>query len=400
MAAILYCAICTLPPEYCRYNTKLYPKCLEWMKEKHPQLFAVETKDLSERDPKTAAKTRHLWDENHVEPEEKKDDNQSTGKKGKRKRRKKKKNAANGSDEDTAKAMRERTSDSDPELTATKKVKILEDAVNAEQRTAHQQMSAIQAQLGALSMGQGADDEDWNAVPQRSPERSILKNRKNPNFEVEQEALNSSQMNSDAEEDTDSELEEQKLIAEMGGGNMNRGRGAPSRKELKQRKKQSKKAKRDKKKKKKRRSRGKDSDSDSNEEEEEEEEDPVPVPKYKGKIPKGAVECELQNRKGKKKVTVIRGFLEKSPEKESRIKSEFMKKFATSVTITFQHQGADKGPRQVVLMGNKQYDFMKFLHEKFPKAGKLLYYKSKKYGMTPAVDPTLGIVLPPPGRQQ
>merc|ERR1712013_413071 len=54
---------------------------------------------------------------------------------------------------------------------------------------------------------------------------------------------------------------------------------------------------------------------------------------------------------------------------------------------------------QVVLMGDKQYDFMKYLHEKFPKAGKLLFYKSKKFGMTPAVDPNHGFVLPPPGKK-
>ena len=423
-----------MPPEYCRYNTKLYAKCLEWMKQKQPDLFAEEIKDLSgtqtflrlfvsslgngkslhsthilfartmrsERDPKTAEKTRHLWDENFKAPEEEKksDDNQSKGKKGKRKRQRKKKgNAPNDSDEETRNAMKQRTSDSDPELTATKKVKILEKAVNAQQQNANDQMSDIQSKLNALSMD-NEDGDDWNAVPQ--PTRSsILKNRENPNFEAEKEALNSSQMNSDVDSELDSDAEEQKRIAEyMGGGNMNRGRGAPSRKELKQRKKQRKKAKADKKRGKKgRKSRGKGSDEeDEDEEGESEEEERVPVVKFKGKVPKGAVECELQNRKGNKKVTVIRGFLEKSPEKESRIKSEFMKKFATSVTITFQNQGADKGPRQVVLMGNKQYDFMKFLHEKFPKAGKLLYYKSKKYGMTPAVDPSLGIVLPPPGR--
>jgi len=379
------------------------------MKENQPDLFAEEIKDLSERDPKTAKKTRHLWDETHVaeEPEEKKsNDNQSKGKK-KRNRRRKKKGAQNESDEETLKAMKERTSDSDPELNATKKVKILENAVNAQQQSADGLMSDIQSKLDALSMRNNNDDEDdddWNKAPQRS---SILKNRKNPNFEQELDKLNSSQLNSDDEEELDSDAEEQKAIAEfMGGGNMNRGRGAPSRKELKQRRKQSKKAKKDKKKGKKgRKSRGRGSGSPSdsdeeNEDESDEEEDRVPIVKFKGKIPKGAVECELQNRKGNKKVTVIRGYLEKSPDKESRTKSEFMKKFATSVTITYQNQGADKGPRQVVIMGNKQYDFMRFLHEKFPKAGKLLYYKSKKYGMTPAVDPNLGIVLPPPGRQQ
>merc|ERR1719283_709048 len=107
MAAVLYCAICTLPPEYCRYNTKLYAKCLKWMKQKQPDLFAEEIKDLSERDPKTAEKTRHLWDENFKAPEEEKksDDNQSKGKKGKRKRQRKKKgNAPNDSDEETRNA--------------------------------------------------------------------------------------------------------------------------------------------------------------------------------------------------------------------------------------------------------------------------------------------------------
>merc|ERR1719356_154098 len=140
--------------------------------------------------------------------------------------------------------MKQRTSDSDPELTATKKVKILEKAVNAQQQNANDQMSDIQSKLNALSMD-NEDGDDWNAVPQKT-RSSILKNRENPNFEREKEALNSSQMNSDDDAELDSDEEEQKKIAEfMGGGNMNRGRGAPSRKELKQRRKAGKKKKRD-----------------------------------------------------------------------------------------------------------------------------------------------------------
>ena len=276
---------CTLPPEYCRYNSKLYPKCLEWMKENQPNLFAEEIKDLSgtlncfpdrlvssvhihsilfpehinpctlichkmpsERDPKTAKKTVHLWDESHVEPEQKSNGNQS-GKKGKRNRRKKKKNASNDSDEEPAKAMKERTSDSDPELSSTKKVKILEEAVNAQQHNANDQMADIQSKLDALSMGNG-DGDDWNRANPNvqsgkystSPRSSILKNRENPNLEAEREALNSSQLNSDDDSALDSDAEEQRKIAEFMGvvGNKNRAAKAPSRKELKMRRKKGK----------------------------------------------------------------------------------------------------------------------------------------------------------------
>ena len=39
---------------------------------------------------------------------------------------------------------------------------------------------------------------------------------------------------------------------------------------------------------------------------------------------------------------------------------------------------------------------MKYLNDKFPKAGELLYYKNKKYGYVSAVDPDHGFVRPPP----
>ena len=42
--------------------------------------------------------------------------------------------------------------------------------------------------------------------------------------------------------------------------------------------------------------------------------------------------------------------------KEQKIKSTFMKEFATSVNITYQDQHAKWGPKQLVLMGDKRYD--------------------------------------------
>ena len=116
----------------------------------------------------------------------------------------------------------------------------------------------------------------------------------------------------------------------------------------------------------------------------------------KQKLPKNVVEVSLENRTGNKKLTVIRGFIEKSRDNEQRIIRQFMKKFATNCIITYQSTGSDKGPKQVILIGDKRYDFMKYLNDKFPKAGKLLYYKSKKYGYVPAVDPDHGFVTPPP----
>eukprot|EP01083_Nonionella_stella_P136990 416958_1 len=104
----------------------------------------------------------------------------------------------------------------------------------------------------------------------------------------------------------------------------------------------------------------------------------------------------MKRKRNQKWCGFMNGFIEKSKDKEQRIKSEFRKKFATSVNITFQNPGSEKGPKQVVLMGDKRYDFMRYLKEKFPSAGKLLYYRSKRHGLTPAVDPNLGFVSPPP----
>ncbi len=47
-------------------------------------------------------------------------------------------------------------------------------------------------------------------------------------------------------------------------------------------------------------------------------------------------------------------------------------------------------------MGDKRMDFMRYLKEKFPKVGELLYYKTKRYGITPAIHPNHGFVMAPP----
>ena len=276
----------------------------------------------------------------------------------------------------------------------TKSVQIIENKVNDQQQIADDQMADIQQKMAALSPNSNSS----------SGSPSILKNRQNPNYQKEMEKLRASKENSD-DEDSDMDKDGLDEIYMRRGGNLNKARGPPPRKLTKQRKR----GKKNSRGKNPRRSKGGRGDRDDDEEENkendedaEEEEEEKMVRFYEQnkskKVPKAAVQVELQTKKGNKKVTVVRGFLEKSPEKEQRIKSEFMKKFATSVTITFQNQGSDKGPKQVVLMGDKRYDFMKFLDEKFPKAKKLLYYKSKRYGMTPAIDPTHGFVMPPPGK--
>jgi len=349
------------------------------MKQCQPDIFAEEIKDLEQRDPKTAKKTRHLWDESAEAPEEKKQQNPS-------KKKQNKKNKKRGKKGQNANAQ-------------TSAAAELSSQVAAEQQTASDQLRDIESKMSALSMQSGSE----------SPSKSILKNRANPNLEKERELLAASQSQSNEDSEVDSDEEEQRRIAEFmgGGGNMNRARGAPSRRDSKQKKRGKGKKGRGARKGGKKGRGDEDEDEDKEEDEDEAEERESTVKFYeeaaksnaKRKIPKAAVEVSLENRKGNKKVTVIRGFLEKSADKEKRITSEFRKKFATSAQITFQTIGAEKGPRQVVLMGDKQYDFMKYLHEKFPKAGKLLFYKSKKFGMTPAVDPNHGFVLPPPGKK-
>jgi len=266
----------------------------------------------------------------------------------------------------------------------TKSVKIIENAINSQQQTANDQMADIQAKMSQLSTSTNSSSA--------SPSKSALKSKTNPNYEQEKQNLDAASM-----ENTNSNSDEDGLdaIYQRRGGNMNKARGPPPRKLTKQRKgdRRSKKASRGKNRRKVRGGRGdreeeEDEDKDSDNDDEEKADEPVKfyeAMNKKVKVPKAAVQVELVTRKGNKKVTVIRGFLEKSPENEKRIKSEFMKKFATSVTITFQNAGSEKGPRQVVLMGDKRYDFMKYLLEKFPPAKKLLYYKSKKYGMTAAI---------------
>jgi len=407
------------------------------MQKNCPDQFAIEIKDISKRDPKTAKKCEHLWNENAAPPAQDNDDHddqeaeekkepkpkQKQAKKaaaaapaeepnsqGKKSRSRRNKKSKQRNIEDAAENDEEEEDDTEP----TKKVKILESKVNKQRQHADEQLDDIQSKLDQLSMS-------------GSPSRSILKNKTNPNLKQEQEKLKQSQDNSDQEnsdedeEDGDdngggSRFQKVDNIDEMylgQEGNLNRRGGPPPRKLTKKRKKDKKKGGKKDKRGRKGQQEEEDEDDeddeekggggggDGDEEEEENEEERERMVKFMEqnkdrKIPKNVVEVSLENRKGKKKVTVIRGFLEKSPEKEQRIKSEFMKKFATSVNITYQNAGSEKGPKQLVLMGDKRHDFMRYMKEKFPKAGKLLYYKSKRWGMTPAVDPDHGFVLPPP----
>jgi len=368
MESIQYCGVCTMPPEYCRYSPK-YDKCLEWMKKNLPDLFAIEIKDISERNPKIAKKTQHLWDENAPSPEEQKE--AQTKNKKSRKRNKKKKNNQDKNEE------------------YTKSVQIIENKVYDQQQIANDQMADIQSKMSALSTNTNSSSS--------SPSKSILKNPNNPNFEQERQKLAAASNENSEDSDIDG-LNDQYMRR---GGNMNKARGPPPRKLTKQRKGDRRRGKQSRGKNKRKKGRDESDEEEENKENEDEEKEKQQTVRFyeqnkNKKVPKAAVQVELQTKKGNKKVTVVRGFLEKSPEKEQRIKSEFMKKFATSVTITFQHPGSDKGPKQVVLMGDKRYDFMKYLDKKFPKAKKLLYYKSKRFGMTPAVNPTLGCIMPPP----
>jgi len=394
MSRVVYCGVCTMPPEYCRYHPK-YDKCLAWMKDNLPDLFKKEIEDIEDRNPKIAKKCRHLWDDSAPQPEmkasndEDNDDNtnqnknqnqnlnqnqnQSQPKKSRKRGGKRNKNRGKNNN------------NNNNQNEQTKQVQIMESQVNYQQNVAEQNMNDIQGMLDKLSTS-----------PSGSPSKGILKN-KNPNYAQEQQNLNDSQLNSGDEEDEDGLDNLQYLGA---AGNRNAARGPPSRKATKQKK-------RKKKNKRFRHKTNKDEDEEEDEEKkkQEEEEEETREQKQKRvkfekmrnkKVPKNIVEVTLENRKGNKRVTIVRGFIEKSKDKEQRIKSEFMKKFATSCMITFQNQGSDKGPKQVVLMGDKRYDFMKYLKDKFPKAGKLLYYKTKRYGLTPAIDPDHGFIMPPP----
>eukprot|EP01084_Bolivina_argentea_P245350 410799_1 len=340
-----------MPTEYCRYHPK-YDKCLAWMKSNQPELFTIEISDITKRDPKTAKKAQYLWDDTIPSPEEKQSAQAAN---------KKKKQA----------------------LKHTAKAKTLENEVKTQQQISTDQMSDIAAKFAALSTKNNDD----------SPSKSILKNRENPNLETERQRVAAAASIDNSDEELD-----QPSGAYLGrGGNRNKARGPPPRKDTKQ-KKRKKKGGRDR-----RRKSGREEEEQANEENKdnnEEEKKPKVVRFYEQnrnkKVPKNIVEVSMENRKGNKRVTVVRGFIEKSKDKDQRIKSEFRKKFATSVNITFQNPGSEKGPKQVILMGDKRYDFMRYLKEKFPSAGKLLYYKSKRFGLTPAVDPNLGFVSPPP----
>lgn len=36
---IVYCGVCSMPPEYCEFDAKLLPKCKAWLKENFDELY-------------------------------------------------------------------------------------------------------------------------------------------------------------------------------------------------------------------------------------------------------------------------------------------------------------------------------------------------------------------------
>jgi len=38
-AQVLYCAVCSYPPEYCEFSTKA-SKCKQWLQDAHPELYS------------------------------------------------------------------------------------------------------------------------------------------------------------------------------------------------------------------------------------------------------------------------------------------------------------------------------------------------------------------------
>ncbi|KAJ7866969.1 translation initiation factor SUI1 [Mycena olivaceomarginata] len=52
--SVVYCAVCTYPPEYCEFGASL-TRCKEWLKEEHPDLF---DKYYSEEALQTKAQTK------------------------------------------------------------------------------------------------------------------------------------------------------------------------------------------------------------------------------------------------------------------------------------------------------------------------------------------------------
>lgn len=104
------------------------------------------------------------------------------------------------------------------------------------------------------------------------------------------------------------------------------------------------------------------------------------------------IQVLIDNRKGNKKVTLVRGLMELGM-KAKKAQSEFRKKFATGVGI---QQSKSFNGKEIVLQGDRRYDIMKWLHEHHKVPQKLLFYRLKS-GLKPAYN-AQGFCFPPPGR--
>lgn len=36
---IVYCGVCSLPPEFCEFDAKMLPKCKAWLKREHEEMY-------------------------------------------------------------------------------------------------------------------------------------------------------------------------------------------------------------------------------------------------------------------------------------------------------------------------------------------------------------------------
>eukprot|EP01084_Bolivina_argentea_P078654 142738_1 len=145
MTSILYCGVCTLPPEYCRYYPNYY-QCLQWMKTNHPELYAIEIKDIS------ATKLQQLTQQQ----------------------------SNNESQSNTS-------FNESNELKQSNVTINLAHKINIQKQISQTQISDISSKLTALSTNINANIN--NDTLSNSPFKSILKNRSNPNYTIEKQRL-------------------------------------------------------------------------------------------------------------------------------------------------------------------------------------------------------------------
>ncbi|MES1913312.1 MAG: hypothetical protein MHM6MM_005507 [Cercozoa sp. M6MM] len=138
-----------------------------------------------------------------------------------------------------------------------------------------------------------------------------------------------------------------------------------------------------------------DSASESEEEDEKQAEEEQPQPKPAPQQQRQYINMYCQRRKGKKKVTIVRGVIELGM-KPKKIQTEFRRKFAASCSVVKAADGAS----EVVVQGDHRLEVATHFHEQYRVPPLMLMYgkPSKKSKGVPAYQRfgAVWVAQPPP----